>query len=155
MIHSIDHLNLVVHDLNTTVRFYCDLLGFRETNRATLQGDWIDTVAGLPGIKADVVFLELLEAPGNPRIEVLQYHTPTGQNLPANSLANTMGLRHFAFRITGMQQTVAALRAAGVRFLGEPVQVPDGILRDTTVKKTLCYFLDPDGVLLELAEYHE
>lgn len=153
MTESIDHLNLVVRDLDATVRFYCDLLGFRETNRATLQGDWIDAVAGLPGIKADVVFLELPQ--GGPRIEVLQYHTPHGQFLPANSLANTLGLRHVAFRITGISETVARLSAAGVHFLGQPVQVPDGILRNSKVKKSLCYFLDPDGVLLELAEYHE
>jgi len=153
MTHSIDHLNLVVRDLNATVRFYCDLLGFRETNRATLQGDWIDAVAGLHGITADVVFLELPD--GGPRIEVLQYLTPTGQNLPANSLANTYGLRHFALRITDMTGTVARLRAAGIQFVSDPVEVPAGILKGSKVHKTLCYFHDPDGVLLELAEYHE
>ncbi|PAW76147.1 MAG: hypothetical protein B9S32_16135 [Verrucomicrobia bacterium Tous-C9LFEB] len=153
MTHSIDHLNLVVRDLETTVRFYRDLLGFQQTNRATLQGDWIDAVAGLPGIQAEVVFLEL---PGNgPRIEVLQYLTPIGQNLPANSLANTFGLRHFALRISDMTATVARLRAAGVQFVGNPVEVPAGILKGSNVRKTLCYFHDPDGVLLELAEYHE
>lgn len=153
MTHSIDHLNIVVRDLETTVRFYCDLLGFQQTNRATLQGDWIDAVAGLSGIKAEVVFLEL---PGNgPRIEVLQYLTPAGQNLPANSIANTFGLRHFALRISDMTATVARLRAAGVQFVGDPVEVPTGILKGSTVHKTLCYFHDPDGVLLELAEYHE
>lgn len=153
MIHAIDHLNIVVRDIETTIRFYCDLLGFRQTNRATLQGEWIDTVAGLPGIRAEVVFLEL---PGNgPRIEVLQYLTPAGQNLPAHSLANTLGLRHFALRISDMVATVERLRAAGVRFVSNPVEVPAGILKGSSVRKTLCYFHDPDGVLLELAEYHE
>lgn len=153
MIHAIDHFNIVVRDLDATIRFYCDILSFRQTNRARLEGDWIDAVAGIRGISADVVFLEL--PGGGPRIEVLQYLTPAGQSLPANSIANTQGLRHLAFRISGMTAMIEKLKAAGVRFLGEPVEVPAGILKDSKVRKSLCYFLDPDGVLLELAEYHE
>ncbi len=151
MIESIDHFNLVVTDLAATCRFYCDHLGFRETNRATLQGDWIDRIAGLKGIVAEVVFLELPS--GGPRLEVLQYLTPQGQVIPANSLPHTHGLRHLAFRVPDIHATVARLRMAGVVFLGEPATVPSGILPQSTVRKSLCYFHDPDGVLLELAEY--
>jgi len=151
MIQSIDHINLVVKDLATTVRFYTELLDFRVTNRATLQGNWIDSITGLSGIRADVVFLEPPQ--GGTRLEILQYHNPPSHSLPDNSRPNTGGLRHIAFLVNDIAATTEKLRNAGVQFLGTPAEVPAGILPQSTVRKSLCYFLDPDGVILELAEY--
>ena len=49
---------------------------------------------------------------------------------------------------------VAKLRAAGVEVFSDPVRVPDGVVRfDAGATKTLVYFLDPDGVIIELADY--
>jgi len=47
------------------------------------------------------------------------------------------------------------LRAANVTLLSDPVKVPAGVVRFASGDKRLLYFLDPDGVLLELAEYGE
>jgi catechol 2,3-dioxygenase-like lactoylglutathione lyase family enzyme len=48
---------------------------------------------------------------------------------------------------------VKQLKEAGVKVLGEPVAVPNGVITHDAGHKILCYFLDPDGILLELAEY--
>jgi catechol 2,3-dioxygenase-like lactoylglutathione lyase family enzyme len=45
------------------------------------------------------------------------------------------------------------LRAAGVNVFSDPVRVPAGVVQHDAGEKTLVYFLDPDGVILELAEY--
>jgi len=37
--------------------------------------------------------------------------------------------------------------------IGPPVSPPSSVIRHDTGQKTLCYFHDPDGVLLELAQY--
>ena len=47
----------------------------------------------------------------------------------------------------------ARLKAAGVTLFSEPVRVPAGVVKFAAGDKTLVYFLDPDGVILELAEY--
>jgi len=84
---------------------------------------------------------------------LLQYVAPVGETLPANSRANTLGLRHLAFRVRDIGAMAARLRAAGVTLFSDPVRVPPGVVRFAAGEKTLVYFLDPDGVILELAEY--
>ncbi len=150
---SIDHVNIVVTDLDRSVAFYTGLLGFVETRRATLEGGWIDAVAGLDGVRARVVYVQ---PPGDgPRIELIHYDMPPGALIPENMRANTVGLRHIAFRTDNLDEVVRRLEQAGVAFLGSPQTVPDGVVRHDAGRKTLVYFHDPDGVILELAGYEQ
>lgn len=151
MVKYVDHINIVVSDLERSVQFYTRLLGLTETKRAHLTGDWIETIVGLKGVVADVVFVQPLE--GGPRIELIQYLSPQGESFPEHSRPNTHGLRHIAFQVEDMDGLRARLETAGVHFFGPPVQVPGGVVEHDDGHKSLCYFLDPDGVLLELAAY--
>jgi catechol 2,3-dioxygenase-like lactoylglutathione lyase family enzyme len=152
MILGIDHLNVVVADMERALKFYCGVLGFTKTKEAQLSGDWIERIVGLKGVRAHAVFIE---APGGgPRIELLRYEAPVGVALAENSRANTIGLRHFALRVSDIAAMVTKLRAAGVEVFSDPVRVPAGVVEfDAGATKTLVYFLDPDGVIIELAEY--
>jgi catechol 2,3-dioxygenase-like lactoylglutathione lyase family enzyme len=151
MIRAIDHINIVVSDLERSLRFYTELLGFRKTKEAYLEGEWIDRIVGLRGVKARAVFI--VAPAGEPRIELLWYQQPAGAARPENARSNTLGLRHIAFRVDDMAATVAKLRAHGVTVFSDPVRVPKGVVQHDAGEKTLIYFLDPDGVILELAEY--
>jgi len=151
MIRSIDHINLVVADLERSVAFYTEVLGFRKTQDVVMEGDWIEEIIGLRGVKGLVAFVE--PPGGGVRIELLQYVTPAGVARSENSRANTRGLRHVAFRVDDIAAMAARLRAAGVTLFSEPVRVPRGVAKFAAGDKTLLYFLDPDGVILELAEY--
>lgn len=151
MIQGIDHLNIVVADLQRSVRFYTDVLGFVKTQDVMMEGAWIEAIVGLKGVKGLVAFVE---PPGvGTRIELLQYVAPAGVALPENSRANTLGLRHFALRVDDIAAMAARLRAAGATLFSDPVKVPGGVARFAAGEKTLLYFLDPDGVIVELAEY--
>jgi len=151
MIRGIDHINIVVADLARSVRFYTEVLGFRKTHDVTMEGDWIEQIIGLKGVKGLVAFVE--PPGGGGRIELLQYVAPAGVALPENSRANTHGLRHVAFRVDNIAAIAAQLRAAGVPLFSDPVRVPQGVVKFAAGEKSLCYFLDPDGVILELSEY--
>jgi glyoxylase I family protein len=151
MIRAIDHINIVVADLDRSVRFYTDVLGFKKTNEATLEGEWIDRIVGLRGVKGRVVYV--VAPAGEPRLELLCYDAPKGSTADFNSHSNTVGLRHIALRVDDIHATVARLRGAGAKVFSEPVRVPAGVVRHSAGEKTLVYFLDPDGVILELAEY--
>src|SRR5690242_19257624 len=96
MLNSIDHINIVVFDLETMVRFYSESLGLRVTKRVTISGEWIDQTVGLSGVKADVVYLD---PPSGPRVELIKYAAPVGANPSGLDVANTRGLRHIAFRV--------------------------------------------------------
>ena len=151
MIVSVDHINLVVSDLERSVDFYTNVLGFRETQRAELEGKWIETIIGLETVKASVAYV--VSPAGQPRLELLQYHSPIGHGFQANSIPNTLGLRHLALSVDNIDSAVQRLREAGTELLSRPVVVPTDVIQHSTGQKILCYFHDPDGVLLELTEY--
>lgn len=145
----LDHVNIVVSDLERSVEFYTSLLGLRRGFEAVLEGDWIAQVTGMNGAQARCVFLESDDP--TVRLELLQYISPTGTALEVNSLPHTMGVRHVAFLVDNLDALVERLRAAGVEMVSDPVLVPFAV--STMGRKRLCYFYDPDGTLLEAAAY--
>lgn len=145
----IDHINIVVSDMERSVRFYSEMLGLKRGFEVMLEGAWIDTVTGLAHARAHCVFMET-DDPGV-RLELLQYLAPTGDGLAANTLPYTTGIRHLAFTVADLDALVARLRGAGVPLVSDPVAVPFAV--STMGRKRLCYFHDPDGTLLEAAAY--
>ncbi len=145
----IDHINVVVSDMERALGFYVDVLGLRRGFEVTLEGDWIGTVTGLDGARARCVFVEPED--GSTRIELLQYETPEGTPVAANVAPNTPGLRHAAFVVDDLNVFLARLEAAGVALVSAPVEVPFAV--GSMGRKRLCYFHDPDGTLLEAAAY--
>ncbi len=151
MIKAVDHINIVVSKLQRSVDFYTQLPGFTILREAHLEGEWIERIVGLKDVSADVVYI--VAPDGEPRIELLSYTSPRGAALPLNALPNTIGLRHIAFRVDDIQALYITLQEAGVHLLGEPVTVPGSVIKHDAGQKMLLYFTDPDGVLVELAEY--
>jgi catechol 2,3-dioxygenase-like lactoylglutathione lyase family enzyme len=148
---QLDHFNIVVRDMERSVAFYRDVLGLTQTFQATLEGEWIETVTGLTGTRARCVFFQL---PGvDVRLELLEYLHPCGANSEENSVPNTIGLRHFAFETDDMEAFCARLQAANILLVSPPITVPFPVGNRGT--KRLCYFHDPDGVLLEIAAYSQ
>ena len=144
MISRIDHLNIVVRDLEPAAAFFVRL-GFKATAPAPLSGAWISDIVGLPEVRARYVVLKHSGSPTN--IELICYdHPPSGAPEANIAAANAIGLRHLAFEVHDIESEVQRLSAAGITFLS-PVHV-----YPKTGKK-LVYFLGPEGILLELAEY--
>ncbi|HWA08666.1 MAG TPA: VOC family protein [Opitutaceae bacterium] len=151
MLQGIDHINIVVADLARSVDFYTRVLGFTKAKEAYLEGEWIDRIVGLRGVRARVVYV--VAPAGEPRLELLCYENPKGATFTANAHPNTAGLRHLALRVRDLAGMTARLKTAGVKFFSEPVRVPDGVVQHDAGTKTLVYCTDPDGVILELTEY--
>jgi catechol 2,3-dioxygenase-like lactoylglutathione lyase family enzyme len=147
----IDHVNIVVADLERSIRFYSELLGLRRGFEVFLEGGWIETVTGLRGARARCVFMEGDD--GATRLELLHYESPAGESLPANGAPQTRGLRHMAFLVDDLDALATRLRAAGVPLVSEPVTVPFAVADKG--RKRLCYFHDPDGTLLDAAAYEK
>ncbi len=143
-----DHLNIVVSDMAESTRFYRALFGMSVALDCDLSGPWFEAVTGYPGARARCVILGAAD-PGF-RIELLRYLSPPGRTEPATRRLVTEGLRHFAVRVADIDAALALARSLGYAEGVEPVQVPLSIL---PAGKRMAYISDPDGVVLELAEY--
>jgi catechol 2,3-dioxygenase-like lactoylglutathione lyase family enzyme len=151
MLEGIDHVNLVVADLERMARFYVELLGMKITKRVTISGPWVDATVRLKGAVADVMYLDL---PAGPRVELIQYRSPTTARPEGLGESNTPGLRHLAFRVRDIEQLASRLRESGVKFFSDVQRVPtDQVSYAGNVQKYLVYFHDPEGNVLELCEY--
>lgn len=145
MIARIDHLNIVVSDLDRSIAFF-RLLGFEEGLGAELDTAFLARLTGIAN--AGGRFVTLRHPGSNVTIELLKFVTDSGAD-PQLGRADRIGLRHLAFAVTDIESVVARLRADGVEFLS-PIQTWE------KTGKRLLYLRGPDGILLELAEYpHE
>ena len=148
---QIDHVNIVVTDLERMITFYRDALGLAVTKRATISGAWIGAVVGLGDVNADVAYLDF---PAGPRIELIRYNKPPLPRPAGVDKPNAPGLRHVAFRVDDIDAAAAKLTAAGVKFFSDVQAVPDAqVTYAGGIRKRLVYFADPEGNLLELCEY--
>jgi catechol 2,3-dioxygenase-like lactoylglutathione lyase family enzyme len=146
---KIDHLNIVVADLERSATFYEAVFGWQRGFSAVLEGPWIETVTGLKGVSATCLFLD--NPSGGTRIELIRYDSPQGGEASLASQPNTLGVRHIAFEVEDMAGTLRKLRFLGREPISDPVEVPFKV--GNLGKKYLCYFHDPDGTLLEIAAY--
>ncbi len=145
----LDHVNIVVSDIERSANFYAQVLGLRRGFRCILEGPWIEALTGLADVRAQCLFLE--SPGGGPRIELLQFLSPSPLILEAHGCPHAVGVRHLAWQVEDVDEVAARLRAAGAKPLCEPVEVPFEVA--SLGRKRLCYAHDLDGVLIEVASY--
>ena len=142
MIERMDHINIVVSDLEKSKAFF-RLLGFSEGMASELDAAFLERLTGIKGARGRFV---ALHHPGSRvAVELLQFDggAPSAEDI---GRADRIGFLHLAFAVADIEATVGRLREAGVEFLS-PIQTW------TKTGKKLIYFRGPDGILLELAEY--
>jgi catechol 2,3-dioxygenase-like lactoylglutathione lyase family enzyme len=140
-VERMDHVGIVVRDLAGAVAFFVEL-GLERDGEATVEGDWVDRVIGLEGVRTQVAMLRTPD--GHSRIELAQFHAPPAAEADAPAPANRLGIRHIAFAVEDLDGVLARLRARGATLVGEVENYRD-IYR-------LCYVRGPDGIIVELAE---
>lgn len=145
MIKKIDHINIVVKDLEKAKQFFLDL-GFNcKTDHAELlEGHWVDQLTDLKKVKA---FYYALTLPGSQTsLELLKYENPESADDPLVGDPNHIGFRHMAFEVEDIEVFVSQLISRKVKFIS-------GIQEYKPTRKKLCYFYGPEGIVLEAAEY--
>lgn len=141
MIKKIDHICVVVTDIEKSQNFYAQL-GFIKKKSADLSGEWLETLTGFSGAKAK--YMQLSQVDSDTDIELLKFIDPCTESL-RSSLPNEIGIRHLAFEVVDLDSVYEKLIQRGVEFLSEPLTNPYG--------KKMVYLRGPDNELLELAEY--
>lgn len=136
-----DHVGIVVEDLAAATEFFVEL-GLRLLGEGQVEGEWVDRIVGLEGIRVDHAMVETPD--GHGRLELIEFHAPPARDGDRRAPANTLGLRHVAFAVDDVDAVVARARARGAELDGEVVQYGDSY--------RLCYLRGPEGIIVELAE---
>jgi len=128
---EIDHVAVVVKDLEATLRLYTRTLGFKEVYREVIYDQGVEAV----GLQAGDAFVELL-LPLDEASPIARYRGDAPSRL-----------HHTAYRVPDIEAALAKLRSQGVRLIDErPRKGAHG---------SLIAFLHPkatDGVLIELVQ---
>ncbi|MBI4201322.1 MAG: VOC family protein [Chloroflexi bacterium] len=139
MISSHNHSSFTVNDLERSVAFYRDVLGFNVETLFDAEGPAIQQITGFANAHLRVAHLLL----GGFRLELIQYLSPKG--VVVDLATNSVGSAHIAFYADDMEATYRQMKAGGVRFKGAPIAAAPG-------RPRVAYFLDPDGITLELSQ---
>ena len=143
MFLSTHHVNYVVSDLDKTIPFYRDLLGFKlvqDVIRENLPS--YDEILGHPDVKLRVALFQL---PGAAVfLELFQCFSPALVRQPVGY--HYLGSSHIAYEVDDIDTEYQRITAAGFSFINEPVDV----MRDGKFVARTAYFRDPDGIVIEL-----
>lgn len=140
-IERMDHVGIVVDDLADAIAFFVEL-GLELHGEATVEGEWVDRVVGLDGVRSQIAMLQTPD--GHGRIELAKFDAPSfdGDSRPAP--ANAPGIRHVTFAVDDVDATIARLQARGAELVGELERYRDSY--------RLCYVRGPAGIVVELAQ---
>lgn len=142
---AIHHTSFTVRDMETSLRFYRDLLGMHVLVDQTPDADYLGEIVGYPGLRLRTVFLCVPNQPDR-RLELNQYLNHQG---PVGDLStNRVGSAHLAFVVENIHQFYEEMVGQGVRFKSPPVAITAG----TNKGAYAAYFVDPDGIPLEVIQ---
>jgi catechol 2,3-dioxygenase-like lactoylglutathione lyase family enzyme len=130
MFKRIDHIEIVTDQVNRTVQFYTEVLGFTVKARDRIER------SGL-GVPIDLVYLDL----GGTVVELIAYE---GAAVDAAPQGEHLGYRMIALEVDDMQKTADYLRTKGVDIVWGPR------VRETYSRAEIC---DPNGFHIELREW--
>ena len=136
-----DHVVVVVEDLDAAVAFFTEL-GMEREGGQQLEGDWVDRVNAIDGLRVDIVMMRTPD--GHNKLELTKFHSPTATTAEPDAPANTLGYRSVMFEVDDVDDTVARLRPHGGELIGEIAQY-ENVYR-------LCYLRGPAGVIVALAQ---
>lgn len=136
-----DHVGITVADLDVVTGFFV-ALGFEIEGRTVLEGEFLDTVIGIPDSCTEMV---VLRAPdGGTGLELASFTRPHHQPGSPNAMANELGLRSVAIEVDDLQELLDQLTEGGYPLVGG-VGEYEGVWRMASVR-------GPEGIIVSLAQ---
>lgn len=132
------HLGICVADLDRSLRFYTEALGFSLKRTIESLAEPFDTLMGLPGARLRIHQITL----GPLMVELIGFAGVATEGDGAPRPMNRRGLTHLTFAVPDVEATAQAIeRLGGCR-----------LSRVDSAFGPLIFCADPDGVRLELMQ---
>jgi catechol 2,3-dioxygenase-like lactoylglutathione lyase family enzyme len=100
-----DHVGITVGDLESVTAFFVGL-GLDVEARMLVEGEFLDTVIGIPDSPTEIVMLRLPD--GGTGIELSSFVRPDHEPGASAAMANELGLRNVCFEVADLQASVDA-----------------------------------------------
>ncbi len=140
---TFSHVGICVSDLERSLRFYCQGLGFEPVEAYTVGTEF----GRLMEIEGSIVLQSSFITRDGVRLELLCFDEPGFQGPAARRPMNQLGLTHLSVRVADVDAAAARIRELGGTVLDHTrtrLDNPDGSSSD------FVYCTDPDGVRIEL-----
>lgn len=136
-----DHVGITVADLDGALEFFTSL-GFEVEGRMIMEGEFVDTVIGIPGSRSEIAMLTL--PGGGTKLELSSFVRPDHRPGSPDNMSTEIGLRNVAFEVEDLLGTVERLTAAGYGLVGGVGEWEDSW--------RMTYVRGPEGIIVALAE---
>jgi catechol 2,3-dioxygenase-like lactoylglutathione lyase family enzyme len=136
-----DHVGITVDDLDLVTAFFVGL-GLELEGRTFVEGEFLDTVCGIPDSRTEVVMLR--PPGGGSMIELSTFIRPDHAPGSPLAMANELGLRNVCFEVDDLPAVVDGLAADGYGLVG-------GIGEYENIWR-MAYVRGPEGIIVSLAE---
>ncbi len=140
-VRRFDHVGITVADLDAVTEFFVTL-GLEIEGRTFVEGEFLDTVIGIPGSKAEILMLRPPD--DGTRIELSTFVRPDAVPGSPGAMSNELGLRNVAFEVHDLQAAVDQAASAGYGLVGG-IGEYEGSWR-------MAYVRGPEGTIVALAQ---
>jgi len=136
-----DHVGITVDDLDSATAFFVRL-GLEVEGRQFVEGEFLDTVCGIPNSRTEVVMLR--PPGGGVGLELARFLRPDHEPGSPLAMANELGLRNVCFEVDDLPAIVDRLAADGYGLVG-------GVGQHENIWR-MAYVRGPEGIVVALAE---
>jgi glyoxylase I family protein len=143
-ITAADHTGITVSNLERSLHFWQNVLGFEFSHRAHQSGEMADEITGVKGAELQ---LAVVKAPGH-KIELLEYLAPPDRKQHVDVRPCDVGSVHVALIVDNLDAVLEKIVASGWRAAGKPQTLKTG----PNAGKCVVYVRDPDGTTIEFME---
>jgi catechol 2,3-dioxygenase-like lactoylglutathione lyase family enzyme len=139
-----DHTGITVSNLERSLAFWRDVLGFEFSHRTHQTGEMAAEITGVHGAE---IKLAVVKAPGGHKIELLEYLAPKDRKW-IDVRPCDVGSVHVAFTVENLDDILNTIAASGWRTVGNPQTLRSG----PNTGKRVIYVRDPDGTTIEFMQ---
>jgi glyoxylase I family protein len=140
-----DHTGITVSNLERSLAFWRDVLGFEFSHRTHQTGELASEITGVPGAE---ISLAVLKTPGGHKIELLEYNAPPDRKQHVDLRPCDVGHVHVALVVDDLDSVLSAIAASGWQGAGKPQTLQSG----PNAGKRVVYVRDPDGTTIEFMQ---
>jgi catechol 2,3-dioxygenase-like lactoylglutathione lyase family enzyme len=140
-IRRFDHVGITVADLNAVTEFFVGL-GFEVEGGMAMEGEFVDTVIGIPDSRSEIVMLRPPD--GGTGLELSSFTQPQHEPGSPNAMSTELGLRNISFEVDDLDAILERLAADGYGLVGGVGQY-EQIWR-------MAYVRGPEGIIVSLAQ---